>query len=513
MFEAMVRVSGSRITSYLLAVLCTTAATLLTLVEYHFNPSLTYSMFLLGVMVSAWYGGLGPGLSSTALSVLAIQFAIEPSPIHFYFDDGVRLAVFALAAVAISELNAQRKQRQDYLSEFNEKLHSEVEKRTAQLAKANKDLKIENARRRRALKALHTTHNRKRALLSVLPDLMFRLRSDGTLLEFVTSSSQKLFAIDRAVVGRQIDSLLPPHLAKTLLEQTEKALRTRSLITSELALPIDGKENSYECRIIASGENEVLAIVRDVSDLKRKETALRRLTKRLTSAEEDERRRLSRVLHDEAGQAMTAINVGLHRAHRKLARADGDGSEIGSNLQELARIAESTQEKLRLIAHTLHPSVLEHLGLSAALKSFISELKANSSIDFLVDIPETFPRMPIKQETSLYRIAQEATTNAVRHSRGRRISIRGVSGDHHEEVCRNRCGLRRSCTQDGSSIVLMIDDDGCGFDWVGEDARGAFGLTSMRERAEMIGARLKITSEVGKGTSVLVCSGLSPNTE
>lgn len=507
------RGSRPRVFSYLLALLCAIAATVLTLVEFEFNPSLTYSMFLLGVMVSAWYGGLGPGLSSTALSVLAIQILIEPKPIHFHLDDGVRLAVFGLAAVTISELNAQRKQRQEQLSKFNEKLRSEVEKQTAQLAKANIDLKIENARRRRALKALTTTHTRNRALLSVLPDLMFRIRRDGTLLEFFASSSHHLLTIDRRDVGQKINSLLPPDLAIALLEQMEPALTTRQLITSEVTLLIAGKENSHECRIIACGEDEVLAIVRDVSDLKRKETALRRLTMRLTSVAEDERRRLSRVLHDEAGQAMTAINVGLHRARRNLAKVNADPLEIGSDLQDLALVAEATQEKLRIIAHTLHPSVLEHLGLSAALQSFISELRSNSSMEFLVDIPETFPRLPKNQETSLYRITQEATTNAVRHSRGRRISIRGVSGNNHEEICRNRCGHKGACAQDGSSIVLMIDDDGCGFDWIGEDARGAFGLTSMRERAEMIGARLEITSEVGKGTSVFVCSGLSPTLE
>lgn len=501
----MLVVNRSKVVSYLVALLCTAAAVALTLIESKLNPVVTYSVFLGGIMVSAWYGGLGPGVLTTVLSALAIQIFLEPRPTEFYLDDAVRLTMFVLTAAIISELNGKRKRAQETLRQFNDKLESEVEQRTAELATANASLKLEVASRKDILTHLSASNAHYLALLAAIPDLMFRVSREGVLLEFVSSKDGTVMAIPDEYLGKNLVEVLPPTVAELTMHHAERALITGEVQRFECMVRLDDMVHTFEGRMISSGEDEVLAIVRDIGELKRKEVTLRQLTERLTSAQEDERRRLSRALHDEAGQTLTAITVGLRRAERHLNEGKFPVTQVSSELAELGKVAQSTQERLRSIAHGLHPSVLEHLGLSAALKSFISELKANSEISFSIEIPDNFPRLSRTEETSVYRIVQEAMTNAVRHSRAQQISLRCSTGDDYTEICVQRCGLPRPCTQGEPSVVLVIDDDGRGFDWASSETRGALGLTIMRERAQMIGARLDISSTPNKGTSVLLC--------
>jgi signal transduction histidine kinase len=515
-------VNRSRANSYLVALLATVAALLLTLVELKFNPVLTYSLFLGAIMVGAWHGGIGPGLFATVLSAFAIQMVVEPSPRHFHFDDGVRLAMFMFAAAVISHLNARRGHAQEALREFNEKLEYKIELRTVELSHANASLKDEMGLRETASKALSTSNAQNRALLAAIPDLMFRVDREGILLEFVSSKNGEppVFpeeTFGKHVLGKHIVEVLTPTVAELTMRHAQEALITRDLQKYEFTLRSNDRVHPFEGRIVPSGDNEVLVILRDVSALKRKETALRQLTERLTSAQEDERRRLSRELHDEIGQSLTAINIRLGRAEQQFGRGTLDASQLCAELAELRKLARSTQERLRAVAHALHPSVLEHLGLPAALRSFIGELLTNSEISLSVDIPADFPRLSAAEETSIYRIVQEAMTNALRHSGAKRISLRCLTGPDAKPICTpevyQHCNSQTHCGQGEDLALFAVDDDGCGFDCKRAEAQGALGLTSMHERAEMIGAHLNITSAPGKGTSVLLCIALAATSQ
>ena len=219
-----------------------------------------------------------------------------------------------------------------------------------------------------------------------------------------------------------------------------------------------------------------------ISERQRVEEALRRLADRLTTAQEDEHRRISRSLHDEAGQALTALSVRLHRLEKRFAERNGEDSHVRAELAELRQIAESTHEGLRNMARTLHPSVLEHFGLTEAVRGFLQDAGLDSNVEMKADVSEGFPRFSATAETIVYRIIQEAVTNALRHARARRIRVdfRGREG----------------------TAVISIEDDGRGFDTKSTEALGSIGLVSMRERAEMIGGQLLISSDAGKGTSI-----------
>ncbi len=518
----MPTVNRSRATSYLVALLATVAALLLTLIELKFNPVLTYSLFLGAIMVAAWHGGAGPGLLATALSAIVIQVVVEPAPRHFHFDDGVRLAMFMFAAAVIGHLNASRKRAQQALREFNQELESKVELRTAELSQANASLKDEMGLRETALKALATSNAENRALLVAIPDLMFRVDREGILLEFVSSKNGEppVFpeeTLGKHVQGKHIVEVLTPTVAELTMRNAQEALKTGDLRKYEFTLHANDTDYPFEGRIVPSGKDEVLVILRNVSELKRKETALRQLTERLTSAQEDERRRLSRALHDETGQSLTAINIRLGRAEQQLGRGTLDVPQLSAELAELRELARSTQERLRATAHALHPSILEHLGLPAALRSFIGELLADSAISLAVDIPADFPRLSKREENSIYRIMQEGFTNAFKHSGAKRISLRCLTGPDVKPICTpevyQHCNFQMHCGQGEELALFAIDDDGCGFDCKRAEAQGALGLTSMRERADMVGAHLNITSAPGKGTSVLLCVPLAATSQ
>ena len=197
--------------------------------------------------------------------------------------------------------------------------------------------------------------------------------------------------------------------------------------------------------------------------------------KRVVDAQELERRRLARELHDETGQALTSILLGLKTLEETL---EGDDSRTATaNLRELVV---ATLQDVRRLAVELRPSVLDDFGLEAALENLTSSFAEQTGItvDFGPALGER--RLPSEVETALYRIVQESLTNVVKHARARRVSI--------------------SVTRMEGSVKAVIEDDGQGFDSASPD--GGHGLIGMRERLALLGGHLRIESSEGVGTTI-----------
>jgi two-component system sensor histidine kinase UhpB len=200
----------------------------------------------------------------------------------------------------------------------------------------------------------------------------------------------------------------------------------------------------------------------------------------ITSAQEEERLRLARELHDETIQSVIALKQRVQLAEKSVKDQSGKKS-----LQELEGLAEQTVENLRLIIRALRPIYLEDLGLATALEMLASETKT-LQVDFYRTGQEK--RFERDIELALYRIAQEALSNVVRHAKASRATL-NINFSEHE-------------------ISLEISDDGIGFvvpksptDFA---PSGHFGLLGMRERSELIGGRLEVKSEAKVGTQVSV---------
>lgn len=206
--------------------------------------------------------------------------------------------------------------------------------------------------------------------------------------------------------------------------------------------------------------------------LAEKESQRSRLLHALLSAQEEERGRISRDLHDQIGQALTAMLLGLDR------NLDQPESASLLKLKELAAV---TLSDVRRIALDLRPSVLDELGLEAAVKRYARDLHERYGLEVSVLI--TLPgRLPRQEETVLYRVAQEALTNVVRHAGAASVSV--------------------VATVTGGAVRMVVEDDGHGFDPESLATAEQIGLMGMRERLELLGGSLRIQSSRGEGCSV-----------
>jgi PAS domain S-box-containing protein len=206
------------------------------------------------------------------------------------------------------------------------------------------------------------------------------------------------------------------------------------------------------------------------------------LSRRLIHAQEDERSHIARELHDEIGQALTAVKIHLQGMTRS---PEPVAAEARSRLEECIALIERTLGQVRGIALDLRPSLLDDLGLVAALRSHVNlqARMAGFAAEFTADGPEG--RLGPALETACFRVAQEALTNIVRHAGAGHVSV---------EVHR-----------DDDTLHLVVRDDGVGFDpsSVRTRAEGtSMGLLGMQERAALIGGQLAIHSEPGRGTMI-----------
>lgn len=229
-----------------------------------------------------------------------------------------------------------------------------------------------------------------------------------------------------------------------------------------------------------------MALYKHQADIKLFNTTrqLKALSRRVLEVQEMERRRVAIELHDELGQSLTAIKINLQLGARL---KDKPQEELN---RENIRIVEDALQQVRRLATTLRPSMLDDLGLPAALQ-WITEQSANRS-GFAVDFTHArgHPRLAPDIETACFRIVQEALTNITRHAKASKVDIR----------------LERQEDQ----LVLRIADDGCGFKLEEMQARAiagnSTGVLGMQERATLIGGQLAIQASPGQGTTLeLVC--------
>lgn len=231
---------------------------------------------------------------------------------------------------------------------------------------------------------------------------------------------------------------------------------------------------------LAEAFNEMAAELDRTNDLRAEREHLRRkLLEGVIAAQEEERGRIARELHDSTSQSLTSLILGLKNL--------GEMSEAKAHTVQLDILrdeAHNALNEVHSLALDLRPAVLDDLGLKAALERLVLvwEERNATPIDMFVQLDED--RLPGYIETALYRIVQEALTNVAKHSRAQSISVL----------------LERR--RDG--VVAVIEDDGNGFEMSESTYHGRLGLLGMRERAELLGGSLTIESGPGKGTSIYV---------
>ncbi len=288
-------------------------------------------------------------------------------------------------------------------------------------------------------------------------------RKDGTLLPVEISGRMVQDGILQSIIRDITERKRAEEALRQAYDELERRVEER---TAEIA-----------------GANEMLKT--EMAERLRAEHARQELLRRLVLAQEEERRRISRELHDQMGQQLTAIMMGL----KALDAASYGRQSLIANLQQLQELTNQLACEVHNLAWGLRPPALDDLGLHTALYNYVEEWAKRSQV--LVDFHSSGfenGRLPLAYETTIYRIAQEALTNVVKHSDANQVSFIVEWRD--------------------DQIVTVIEDNGMGFDVESSTQasirEGKLGLLGMRERAALLGGTVAVESAPGLGTSIFV---------
>jgi signal transduction histidine kinase len=293
--------------------------------------------------------------------------------------------------------------------------------------------------------------------------------------------------------------------------QTLPAILQSAGLEGLLILPLCAQEATLGCLVLANYEGaafseESLGIAREVADrlalglqqwrlfeqVRTSQRQLQILSHRLMQAQEMERRGLARELHDEIGQSLTAIRLNLQTVQRLLDSDGRDKQQLKSYVNDGISIAETVLQQVRNLSLDLRPSLLDDLGLVAALRWYADRQAQRTGLEVNVSINGLAARLPADISTTCFRVAQEALTNIVRHAAASRVDI---------ELDR----VPAPAGQHGDLLQLVIRDNGIGFDVRSARQRAirgsSLGLLGMEERVVLAGGRIDIRSCTGQGNT------------
>ena len=343
--------------------------------------------------------------------------------------------------------------------------------------------------RHRSQDALRRSQQLFREVWQSSPVIMFMKDREGRYLDVNPAFSKLTRLPCEQIIGKTDQAIFPPEQAASLRAHDRKVFEdNQPLEFEEVADHVDGPHTSIVYKFPlhdAQGQPYAIGgIVTDITEQKQADTVRRLLIDRVMAAQEEERQRLARELHDEAGQSLTALLVGLCRIDEMTTL-----EAARMQAEELRTLTAKTFEEVKRLALGLHPHVLDELGLETALEQYSEEFAKTHdvTVDVLSDGLKD-RRLPHVVETMLYRIAQEALTNIAKHAHATSASI----------ILRDT----------GSDIHMIVEDNGHGFD-VQEALRPTqmaqhLGIHGMRKRASLLQGSLSIESAPGEGTTVYV---------
>jgi PAS domain S-box-containing protein len=218
----------------------------------------------------------------------------------------------------------------------------------------------------------------------------------------------------------------------------------------------------------------------DISDRKRAEETLRDLGGRLISAQEEERSRVARELHDDVNQRITMLSIQLEQLQQDLQKP----LDISQRFRNLQKQVQEISNDIHRLSYRLHPSKLDHLGLGAAIKSLCAELKESGKLQIKFQQARVPAKLPQDVTLCVFRIAQEALCNCIKHSGAQAVEV--------------------LLEKTNNEIHLLVSDNGCGFDPESELTSKGLGFISMRERLRLIDGCLHIHTRPLRGTRVEV---------
>ncbi|MEQ1517647.1 MAG: PAS domain-containing sensor histidine kinase, partial [Usitatibacteraceae bacterium] len=352
--------------------------------------------------------------------------------------------------------------------------------------------------RKTAEAALRNSEQRFRGLVEVSPEAIY-IHQDQRLI-FVNRAAQQLFGAGRPeeLVGRSIYSLFHPESERGVREANAlvaSGIATVPIMERKIVRP-DGKIRFVEVAISAhddAGGRAIQEVLRDVTErhlaraeLERSHSELRHLSVALETAQEEERKRIARELHDELGQNLTVLKMEISGLKPKLALVANDPAAhatFNADIDRMDELLNHTVYAMRRISADLRPQLLDDLGLVTALEALVKQVSRSSQIQCTLSLDADRLSIDERLATPLYRVAQEALNNMVKHSCATEATVR---------LARDANGILR----------LEIRDNGKGFSLEDQRKAASFGLIGMRERVYALQGELTIESGPKFGTTV-----------
>lgn len=352
--------------------------------------------------------------------------------------------------------------------------------------------------------------------LASIGDGFITVDKEGKIILINPAAEQIIGVNQEEVINKPLNKIV--RLLSETTRKTRRNVVTRILntgkrtehITASILITKDGQEKivSNSAVPIFDAENKIIGVVlvfRDITEKRKIEEKLMReqaaravaklaeleleksnlqlqaLAAYVLKAQEEERIRLARELHDELGQALTSIRLGLELAAASL--PDSGSNKTNKLLEDLCAYVETTAKDVQRVARDLRPSVLDDFGLSAALEAYADAYAKRTQIKVDLSLDKLTRPLSKEVETAFYRIVQEALNNAAKHSGAKNISI--------------------DLTEQHAQVVLTIIDDGRGC-ILDTERKNSFGLLGMSERARIVGAEISLESRPNKGFWVQV---------
>jgi len=334
------------------------------------------------------------------------------------------------------------------------------------------------------------------SLIDAIPDMIFRFNRAGVIVGYKPAAGLQPVVPPEVFMGRPYNEVLPPDISDLFDKTCEKVRHDGTVETIEYELKIEGEIHTYEARAIHSGVGDVLLVVRDITENKRSKAALlrvqndlenrvdrrthelRELHKKLLNASETERRRLARELHDSVAQDLIVLQL-------LLKQYSPDAKNFEQQQTTVQNITNKLITDIRRICQGLYPPVLESLGLYQALKSLEEyHQMTGMNVEIRWEAASRPTRLKQDLEIGLFRIAQEALSNAFKHGKAQKAIVELYS------------------SADGAKLTMTITDNGCG-EVDPEKVKSGFGLQTMQDRANAMGGTFAFLP-VPHGTCVCV---------
>lgn len=380
---------------------------------------------------------------------------------------------------------SSRREEESRLIASKDLLETSVSQRTEELEKANKELNTEIDQRIRIEQKLQLIKKEYEHLFhSTLAAIMVFRASDEVVLEVNKKSCEMYGFTVKEFVGMSLEDITPDIpagkelISKTIAAEGKIQLRTHHFNKrgEKMLLEVNATP------IVYRNQQAILTINRDITQSNRLQLELeaerRQKLNALIDGQELERKRIAKELHDGIGQMLTSLTQTLRRVDQK----DKLSSTHLKVLEDAEKLANDTIEEVRRIAKNLMPSILMDFGLESALRSMVELVNGGISVRFVC--PAEIGRFSIRTEIGIYRIVQEAVTNAIRHAKASSIEV--------------------VATDDAQNLSIAIIDNGTGFKNSNGRVIEGNGISNMKERARLMEAAFEIQSSKENGTKILI---------